>query len=111
MIVLENITLCCIDTVHHRLALRALERSCAGIRFGRTLLLTDRLPPDVEASAGVDVVLMPTLATRTDYSQFVLKSLLPHIATEHVLLVQWDGYVCNPDAWDPAFLDCDYIGA
>jgi hypothetical protein len=28
-----------------------------------------------------------------------------------VLLVQWDGYVCNPDAWDPAFLDCDYIGA
>src|SRR6185503_19702122 len=32
-------------------------------------------------------------------------------ATSHVLLVQWDGYVINPAAWDPAFLECDYIGA
>lgn len=111
MLVLSNITLCCIDSAHHRLALRALERSRDGIRFGRTLLLTDRLPPGVDAPAGVDVVPIPPLATRADYSQFVLKSLLPHIATDHVLLVQWDGYVCNPDAWDPAFLNCDYIGA
>jgi tetratricopeptide (TPR) repeat protein len=28
-----------------------------------------------------------------------------------VLLVQWDGYVVNPAAWDAAFLDCDYLGA
>ena len=41
----------------------------------------------------------------------MLKSLLPHIDTPHALLVQWDGYVVNPQAWDPAFLDCDYIGA
>jgi hypothetical protein len=26
-------------------------------------------------------------------------------------VIQWDGYVVNAEAWDPAFLDCDYIGA
>ena len=28
-----------------------------------------------------------------------------------MLLIQWDGYVVNPEAWDPAFLGCDYLGA
>ncbi len=42
---------------------------------------------------------------------FVLKNCAPSSATEHVLLVQWDGYVVNPGAWDPAFLECDYLGA
>ncbi len=41
----------------------------------------------------------------------MLKSLAPHIRTSHALLVQWDGFVVNPGAWDPAFLDCDYLGA
>ena len=51
------------------------------------------------------------IASRDDYSRFVLKHLADHVATPHVLLVQWDGYVVNPAAWDDAFLDCDYLGA
>ena len=34
-----------------------------------------------------------------------------HIATSHVLCVQWDGYVLDPARWEPAFLEYDYIGA
>ncbi len=75
------------------------------------MLLTEALPAGVAAPDGIDVVPIPDIATREAYSAFVLKSLVPYIATEHVLLVQWDGYVVNPAAWDPAFLDCDYIGA
>src|SRR4029453_13200210 len=69
------------------------------------------LPDGVEAPAGIEIVPIAPIVSRDAYSHFILKSLLPHIATTHVLLMQWDGYVCNPDAWDPAFLDCDYIGA
>jgi len=104
---LPAVTLCCIDTANHGLALRALRRSCAGVRFGRVLLLTDRELTE----PGVDVRVIEPLTSRDAYSQFVLKSLLPHVATTHALLVQWDGYVVNPAAWDPAFLACDYIGA
>jgi tetratricopeptide (TPR) repeat protein len=111
MLELPTVTLCCIDTANHRLALRALARSRAGIRFARTLFLTDRLPPDCAAPDGVDIVPLAPLGSRDDYSQFVLKELHAHIETGHVLLVQWDGYVVNPAAWDPAFLACDYLGA
>ena len=111
MLELPDVTLCCIDTRNHALALRALARSRDGVRFARALLLTDALPAGVAAPEGVDVVPGVDIVAREAYSEFVLKSLLPHIATTHVLLVQWDGYVINPAAWDPAFLACDYIGA
>ena len=107
MLDLPGVTLCCIDTANHALAARALRRSAAGIRFGRTLFLTDR---DVD-EPGIEVRTIAALASRDDYSRFVLASLLDHVATSHVLLVQWDGYALNPAAWRSDFLDCDYIGA
>ena len=101
---LPDITLACVDTVNHALALRALDRSRRGMRFARAVLLTDRVPagsiPD-----GIEVANIGPLPSRDAYSHFVLKRLLPHVATKHVLLVQWDGYVVNPAAWEPAFLD------
>jgi len=111
MLDLPGITLVCVDTANHALALRALAKSMAGVCYGRTLLLTDALPAGVAAPDGVEVVRIAAIGSRDAYSHFVLKALLPHIATPQALLVQWDGYVVNPAAWDPAFLDCDYIGA
>jgi len=108
---LAGVTVACIDTANHALALRALEQSRRGLRFERALLLTDALPGGVRAPLDVDIVRIAPLASRDDYSRFVLKSLLPHIGTPHVLLIQWDGYVVNPSAFDPAFVDCDYLGA
>ena len=108
---LPGVTLCCVDTRNHVLALRALAKSREGVRFARTMLLTGALPAGVAVPEGIDVVAIADIASRDAYSEFVLKSLLPHISTRHVLLVQWDGYVVNPAAWDPAFLDCDYVGA
>lgn len=107
MLDLPGVTLCCVDTVHPDLALRALRRSAAGVRFARTLLLTDRAPdaPDIELR------LIPALGSRQAYSLFILKSLVDYIATAHVLLIQWDGFVIHPQAWRDEFLACDYIGA
>ena len=107
MLELPGVTLCCIDTLNHALALRALRRSSAGIRFGSTCFISDR-PVD---EPGMSSIVIAPLASRDAYSEFVLKSLLPHIQTPHVLLVQWDGYAINPDAWRGEYLDVDYIGA
>ena len=108
---LTGVTLACVDTANHALALRALEHSQRGLRFARTVLLTDAVPAGTAVPSGIDIAPIARLQSRDDYSRFVLKSLLHHVGTPHVLLVQWDGYVVNPDAFDPAFLDCDYIGA
>jgi hypothetical protein len=107
MLELPTVTLCCIDTVNPPLALRALRLSGAEIRFASTLLLADR-PLD---AAGVEVRVIEPFASRVEYSEFVLKSLVRHIDTPFVLLIQWDGYVINPAAWRGEFLACDYIGA
>jgi Flp pilus assembly protein TadD len=111
MLDLADVTLLCADTANHALALRALDRSRAGIRFGRVVLLTDAVPANVGVPAGIDVAPIAPLRSREDYSTLVLKGLLEHVATSHVLVVQWDGYVVDPAAWDPAFLDTDFIGA
>jgi tetratricopeptide (TPR) repeat protein len=108
---LAGVTLACVDTLNHALALRALALSQRGLRFARTVFVTDAIPRDVEVPAGIDVATIEPLASRDDYSRFVLKSLVRHVDTPHVLLIQWDGYVVNADAFESAFLDCDYIGA
>ena len=108
---LPGVTLVCIDTLNHALALRALERSRAALTFARTLFFTDALPAALSPPPGIDLVPIAPLASRDAYSRLVVKDLLPWVTTAHILLVQWDGYVIEPDAWDEAFLAVDYIGA
>ena len=111
MLQLPGVTLVCADTANHGLALRAIAKSLDNVRYGRTLFLTDAIPEGLAVPDGVEVVRLPPLSSRDAYSQLMLKGLLPHIDTPYALVIQWDGYVVNPPAWDPAFLDCDYIGA
>ncbi len=111
MLDLPSVTLVCADTANHALALRALAKSREGIRYARTLFLTDAVPARVTVPEGIEVARIAPLPSRDAYSEFVLKSLAAHIETPHALLVQWDGYAVNPAAWDAAFLECDYIGA
>src|SRR5437773_4293751 len=103
---LPTVTLCCVDTANPELALRALRCSSSEIRFARTLFLTDRA---CDAS-GIEVRVIAPLDSREAYSFFVLKKLLDHVETAHVLLIQWDGYVINASAWREEFLAFDYIG-
>jgi len=107
MVELPSVTLCCIDTANHSLAVRALRRSMVGIRFARALFLTDRHIDE----PGIEIRAIAPIASRDAYSRFVLASLLDHIDTPHLLLVQWDGYALNPAGWRSEFLECDYIGA
>ena len=111
MLHLPQVTLCCIDTANHALALAAMSRSMAGVQFGRSMFLTDVPAHDVPLPEGLELVQIAPLSSREDYSQFVLKSLRGYLATSHVLLVQWDGFVVNPQAWTDEFLACDYLGA
>lgn len=45
------------------------------------------------------------------YSYFMVKLLDSYIETPHVLVVQYDGFILNPDAWTDEFLEYDYVGA
>ena len=104
---LDRVTLACVDCVNHELAIAALGQCVQKCAFARVLFLTDR----AFALDGVDVVRIAPLTSRDAYSRFVIKDLARHIDTSHVLLIQWDGFVVNPQSWSDEFLDHDYIGA
>lgn len=108
---LKNVTICAIDTRTPALALRSIVLSTKSINFGQVLLFTKADHGLVDIPGSVRLVYIPELKSIKEYSEFVLKGLRPYIETSHVLLIQWDGYVINPGAWQPQFLAFDYIGA
>ncbi len=60
---------------------------------------------------GVQTVRIDRIASLQAYCKFVIKALDRHIHTDFALLVQYDGYIINPDCWTSEFQQYDYIGA
>jgi len=110
---LPSVTLCCVDSTSRvPWALKALQRCVEAIEFGDAVLCTDRASLGAHAlPTGVRWVEIEPLTSIEAYSHFMLKSLAPLVRTEHMLTVQWDGYVLDPGAWRDEFLHYDYIGA
>ncbi|MGE0808975.1 MAG: DUF5672 family protein, partial [Burkholderiaceae bacterium] len=104
---LPDVTLCVIDCQTHELAARAARLSQRAIEFGDAVFVSDRFVQE----SGCRFAEIEPIRSREAYSRFVIRDLLLHVRTSHVLLVQWDGYVVNPAAWDAGFLGYDYIGA
>jgi tetratricopeptide (TPR) repeat protein len=100
-------TLCLVDSQNHALAARAMWQTLAAMKFADALFFSD-LGTD---TGGARHVAIAPLDGRAAYSRFIVKGMLDYIQTEHVLLIQWDGYVVNPAAWTDEFLKYDYIGA
>lgn len=107
---LAQVTLCAVDTRAPALAVRALQRSMADIRFGRVVLFTHGWISQTPLP-GVEVVDIGAIRSGADYSHFVLRLLPGHITSRHVLVTQWDGFVVDPSAWTDEFLRFDYLGA
>lgn len=109
MLKLPDVSLVCLDTRHPELAVFAMQRCIDKARFGEAILLTH------EAYACPDprILVRPVAPLRgvADYSAFLIKSLGAHMAGSHVLVVQWDSFILDLGAWEPAFLDYDYLGA
>lgn len=112
MLELPEVTLCCVDTRTVPLARYSMQQCLNVARFGDAVFLGPQgeqerhaMPPSVR---WVDT---PPLKGIEDYNRIMLQGLLPHVHTSHLLIVQWDGFIANPAAWRPEFLDWDYVGA
>ena len=104
---IPELTMICIDCVNHGGAIAAIKKSLQQIKPARTVFITDRH----FNIGGVDVVIIPKIKSKREYSHFIIKELYKHFATSHCLVIQADGYVLRGDKWDDAFIESDYIGA
>lgn len=106
---LPQVTLCAVSSVNIAATVAAIEACRAHIAFGACKLLTDAdvlfLDPEVER------VRIAALTSSRAYSDFLLRSLVDHVATPFCLVVQWDGHVVDAGRWRDEFLEHDYIGA
>lgn len=100
---LPSVTLICIDCINVTRAINALEICKSKCDFGAVKLLTD-LPTDYEHK--IEIIPLKTL---TAYSIFMLTKFPSYVDTEHVLVVQRDGFILNADAWKDDWLKYDYI--
>ena len=112
-----TISICCIDTKNKIEALDALNKSIENIKFDKYYFFTDDLK-DIKvnrfknlSSVNLEVLLIPKITNKADYSKFCLVDLNKYISTDFCLTIQHDGYIINPESWTDKFLDFDYIGA
>lgn len=106
---MHDVTLCAAASVNVAATQAAMERCRAVADFGKALLFTDA--ENLDLPDGIERVAIPPLRSSAEYSRFMLSELVDSIETSHCLIVQWDGFILNPSAWDEAFMACDYIGA
>lgn len=103
---LPNVTLIGIDCSETYTTLLDAARICeTHIDFAETKMLTS-----IHKTSFVDRVI-PDIKTKEEYSKFVITQLHNYFSTSHCLLIQYDGYVVNVNAWSDEFLQYDYIGA
>lgn len=110
MLQLPDVMLCAVTSVAIPETVRALQRSMDDIAFGDAVIFT-HADPLIPRGSALRWEHVPRIATRDAYSAFILKHLAPRITRPHILIVQWDGFVVDPAAWDPEFLEHDYVGA
>lgn len=94
MLSLSDVTLLGTDAKNPRGIKRAAEISQRDISFGDVKIITDTLYDG-----------------REDYSKYYIKELNSLVDTSHVLIIHYDGYILNWEAWDNSWLQYDYIGA
>jgi hypothetical protein len=102
----KDITVVIVDTASHTLAKFAIEQTLKAIPCKEVITFSDRSIID-----GAKFVPIRQQINLYDYSEIVLKQLWPHVETEYVLIIQWDGMAVNPTMWTDEFLKYDYIGS
>lgn len=107
MIELPHITVIIADTKNYGRAAYAIVKTLEQIKPAKTVWLTDidYNHPDVE------VIKIPPIKDKADYSRIMVKDLTKYFTTPYCLTIQHDGYVIYGDAWNNEFYKWDFLGA
>ncbi|MEY4765468.1 MAG: hypothetical protein RI907_2141 [Pseudomonadota bacterium] len=103
----SGVTLVLADTESHVLAHNAIEHSIRQFPFDEVLVFTDRpeLWPQWRTCR------IDTIRHIDAYNTLMIKTVPHLVRTDHFVVAQFDGFVLHGQAFDPAFYECDYIGA
>lgn len=101
-----SITLVTQETMYHDLAARALSETLKHIDVDEVLVFSNQQIFDGARHVHVDH--FPDV---NKYCEFMLRGMIEHVNTDHILFVQWDAMAYDRTQWTDEFLKYDYIGA
>src|SRR5690349_4282232 len=96
---LAQVTLIGVDCVNIERLLHVSEICQRAFRFGAVRMLTS-IPHDHPS-----IVRIAPIISREAYSSFMVKQISAYVDTPFALVIQYDGFILNPDAWREEFLD------
>jgi hypothetical protein len=102
---LPDVTLCAVTSINHDLTVHAMNKCLEHCSFADVIMISSQ---PVGAPFRVEVV--PPF-NGAGYAPFIFQNLAKYTSSAFNLLVQYDGYIIEPLAWNNRFLDYDYIGA
>ena len=104
-LLLKDVTLIGVDCVDID-RLGKVSQICTDyVDFGAVKLLSSL------ESDGYSVIKIKPISSTKEYSKFIIRDLHAYVDTKFALIFQHDGFILNPDAWIPEFMNFDYIGA
>jgi len=106
---LPQVTVCAVTSVNVHATVKALQHCLDRVIFAECLLFTDSASH--ESDERIRTIPIARISSSHAYSDFILTRLADFVASSHILIVQWDGFVLDPTQWDEVFLGFDYVGA
>lgn len=119
MLTLPNVTLLAIDTVDPLRTIKAMRYSLLQAKFADAVLVTDRkkFSLDMVRTIGgrgrIDQITVHFVepGPRSDYERQIVAELPRWFHTHFCLFQEWDSAIVNAAAWNPVWLQYDFIGA
>jgi hypothetical protein len=108
----ENVTLLAIDTIDFKRGRLALEKCLDKVPFKNYSLICSSkdMPYEMPHSIPVLPHILNATMPLNAYSDFCIRQLWKCFKTSHCLIVQYDGWLVNPEAWRDDWLQYDFIG-
>lgn len=114
-----TISIACIDTRDHNAAISAINKTAMGLQHTGLELDNIYWFSDVYCE---ELFARPVTFTQIDkiiypeqwpnaYNKIMIGKIPSLVCEDWLMVVQWDGYIVNPQAWTSEFLEYDYIGA
>lgn len=103
----KSVAVVIVDTSQHTLANNALLQSMRGFDFQQVLIFSDSQRHWGE----LPIIQISQIRDLSQYNHLIALELTEHITTEYCLIIQYDGFIINPDQFSSHFFHYDYIGA
>lgn len=110
-----SLSVSCVDTLNYEKSLHAIKRTIETLqqntKVDNIYWYSDKTIVDNIYGVPVTHIEIPKLNGQLDYSYVTLTLCPDYCLDDFDIIVQWDGYAVNPDAWTDEFFKYDYIGA